>query len=135
MTGNSADLSRAAWRKSSYSGSNGGQCVEAATMWRKSSYSSSNGGQCVEAATVWRKSSYSSSNGGQCVEAATVWRKSSYSSSNGGECVEVAPGAAVPARLVAIRDSKDPDGPKLLVTPAQWQAFTDRVKTPDAILP
>jgi hypothetical protein len=29
------DLSRAAWRKSSYSG-NGGDCVEVAAVWRKS---------------------------------------------------------------------------------------------------
>jgi hypothetical protein len=38
-----------AWRKSSYSGSGGGQCVEVGA-WRKSSYSGSQGGQCVEAA-------------------------------------------------------------------------------------
>ena len=36
------------WRKSSFSGSNGGSCVEVA--WRKSSFSSSNGGDCVEVA-------------------------------------------------------------------------------------
>ena len=103
MTGNSAGISGTAWRKSSYSGGNGGQCVEAAALWRKSSRSSSNGGQCVEAAALWRKSSRS---GG-----------------NGGECVEVAPG-----RLIAVRDSKDPDGPRLLFTSAQWQEFTGRIK-------
>lgn len=37
----------AAWRKSSYSGNNGGNCVEVAT-WRKSSRSG-NTGNCVEA--------------------------------------------------------------------------------------
>ncbi|XVQ10517.1 DUF397 domain-containing protein [Spirillospora sp. CA-255316] len=42
------------------------------------------------------------------------WRKSSYSASNGGNCVELAGDAGV----VAVRDSKDPDGPVLLVTPA-----------------
>ena len=36
----------AAWRKSSYSGNNGGNCVEVAT-WRKSSRSG-NSGNCVE---------------------------------------------------------------------------------------
>lgn len=49
------------------------------------------------------------------------WRKASYSSSNGGACVEVArnlPG------IVAVRDSKDPDGPALVFGPAEWQAFT-----------
>ena len=53
------------------------------------------------------------------------WRRSSYSNANGGQCVEVAqnlPGA------VAVRDSKDPDGPKLIFEPAQWLAFTGRVK-------
>jgi hypothetical protein len=39
------------WRKSSRSGSNGGQCVEV-TVWRKSSRSGSNGGECVEVTVV-----------------------------------------------------------------------------------
>jgi Domain of unknown function (DUF397) len=37
------------WRKSTYSGPTGGNCVEAGT-WRKSTYSGSQGGNCVEAA-------------------------------------------------------------------------------------
>ncbi|GAT65361.1 regulator [Planomonospora sphaerica] len=56
---------------------------------------------------------------------AAVWRKSSRSSGNGGQCVEVAdnlPG------VVAVRDSKDPDGPKLLFTPTEWRAFVGGVK-------
>jgi hypothetical protein len=78
---------------------------------------------------VWRKSSYSGSNGGTCVEVAAVWRKSSYSSSNGGNCVEVAaPASAHAARVVAVRDSKDPDGPKLAFPGADWRAFTRRIK-------
>ena len=47
------------------------------------------------------------------------WHKSSYSSQD-GNCVEVArnlPG------VVAIRDSKSPDGPNLLVSPRNWRAF------------
>ncbi|MDH6545310.1 DUF397 domain-containing protein [Streptomyces sp. SPB4] len=39
------------WFKSSYSGSEGGQCLEVAIEWRKSSYSGSEGGACVEVAT------------------------------------------------------------------------------------
>ncbi|UUY47983.1 DUF397 domain-containing protein [Streptomyces yangpuensis] len=43
-------------------------------QWRKSSYSSTNGGDCVECAPLdgaaWRKASYSSTNGGECVEVA-----------------------------------------------------------------
>ncbi|MFI2611669.1 DUF397 domain-containing protein [Kitasatospora sp. NPDC018619] len=39
------------WRKSSYSGDNGGDCVEvAAPNWQKSSYSGDDGGNCVEVA-------------------------------------------------------------------------------------
>ncbi|MFF1283497.1 DUF397 domain-containing protein [Streptomyces sp. NPDC058299] len=39
-----------AWFKSSYSGSQGGDCLEVAWSWRKSSHSSSEGGNCVEVA-------------------------------------------------------------------------------------
>ena len=75
---------------------------------------------------VWRKSSYSGANGGDCVEVAEVWRKSSYSGGNGGNCVEVA--RTLPAAM-AVRDSKDPDGPKLIFTPADWAAFTEAIRT------
>lgn len=56
----------------------------------------------------------------------TCWRTSSYSGGNGGECVQVA--AAPGARRVLVRDSKDPDGPVLAVTSADWHRFTDHVK-------
>lgn len=78
---------------------------------------------------IWRKSSYSSGNGGACVEAAALngvtWRKSSYSSGNGGNCVEV---AADGPGVVAVRDSKDPDGPALVFSPADWSAFIASLK-------
>jgi len=54
-----------------------------------------------------------------------AWHKATRSSSNGGNCVEVArnlPG------IVAVRDSKNPDGPKLVIPAADWQAFTASVK-------
>ncbi len=54
-----------------------------------------------------------------------MWRKASYSGNNGGGCVEV---ARTPAPVVAVRDSKDPDGPKLAFSPADWAAFIRRVK-------
>ncbi|MEV6653318.1 DUF397 domain-containing protein [Streptomyces sp. NPDC051219] len=38
------------WFKSSYSGSEGGECLEVAYAWRKSTHSGSEGGQCVEVA-------------------------------------------------------------------------------------
>ena len=53
------------------------------------------------------------------------WRKSSYSNGNGGACVEVA--RNLPDD-VAVRDSKDPDGPTLAFAPEQWQSFTAQVK-------
>lgn len=55
-----------------------------------------------------------------------AWRKSSYSGGNGGTCVEAAdnlPG------LIAVRDSKDPGGPVLVCTPAQWRSFAAKVKS------
>ena len=68
---------------------------------------------------VWQKSSYSGQDG-NCVEVARAeWRKSSYSGQS-GNCVEVA--RNLPAR-VAIRDSKSPGGPALLVSPETWRAF------------
>ncbi|MEU7852878.1 DUF397 domain-containing protein [Nonomuraea sp. NPDC049141] len=59
---------------------------------------------------------------------AAVWRKSSRSSDNGGQCVEVAmnlPG------VVAVRDSKDPNGPKLLFSPTDWKTFVNSLKAGD----
>lgn len=38
------------WFKSTYSGDEGGQCLEVAYTWRKSSYSNDSGGDCVEIA-------------------------------------------------------------------------------------
>jgi hypothetical protein len=38
------------WFKSSYSGSDAGDCVEIAYHWQKSSYSNDEGGACVEVA-------------------------------------------------------------------------------------
>ncbi|CAL9415007.1 DUF397 domain-containing protein [Streptomyces sp. JH002] len=38
------------WFKSSYSGTEGGNCLEVAFTWQKSSYSNTEGGACVEVA-------------------------------------------------------------------------------------
>ncbi|MFD0903022.1 DUF397 domain-containing protein [Actinomadura sediminis] len=43
------------------------------------------------------------------IDTALTWRKSSYSQPAGDDCVEVAEGLG----LCAVRDSKDPDGPRL----------------------
>jgi hypothetical protein len=53
------------------------------------------------------------------------WRKASYSTSANQNCVE----AGATGRVVAVRDSKDPDGPKLVVSPAGWRVFMADVKS------
>jgi hypothetical protein len=50
-----------------------------------------------------------------------IWRKASASATN-GNCVEV---AALPGGGVAVRDSKDPEGPSLRFTAAEWSAFAE----------
>jgi len=81
------------------------------------------------AGAQWRKSSYSGDDGGECVECAPLngaqWRKSSYSGDTGGSCVEV---ADFP-HLVAVRDSKNPDGPALAFAPAAFAAFVRATAT------
>ncbi|NUP24999.1 MAG: DUF397 domain-containing protein [Streptomyces sp.] len=53
-----------------------------------------------------------------------AWRKSTFC--NGASaCVEVAPLAD---GKVALRDSKEQDGPVLVFTPEEWQAFTAGVR-------
>jgi hypothetical protein len=52
------------------------------------------------------------------------WRKSSYSGSNGAECVEV----GMTTGTVVVRDTKDPDGPRLAFAPGAWEKFAVRVK-------
>ncbi|XVQ09887.1 DUF397 domain-containing protein [Spirillospora sp. CA-255316] len=52
------------------------------------------------------------------------WRKASRSGSNGGHCVEV---ASTPSTIL-IRDSKDPEGPKLPITRQDFRRFTDAIK-------
>jgi hypothetical protein len=74
---------------------------------------------------TWRKASYSGGNGGGCIEVG-VWRKSSHSGGNGGECVEV---ASTGQPLVAVRDSKDPNGPKLAFSPPMWQSFIQGLRS------
>jgi hypothetical protein len=53
------------------------------------------------------------------------WRKSSFSSGNGGNCIEV---AELPG-MVAVRDSKDPEGPALVLEPSAFAALTSVVRS------
>ncbi|MEO3855969.1 DUF397 domain-containing protein [Acrocarpospora sp. B8E8] len=56
---------------------------------------------------------------------AAEWRKSTRSGGNGGQCVEVATNLQ---GVVAVRDSKDPNGPALVFTPGEWRAFLGGAK-------
>ncbi|MUN35767.1 DUF397 domain-containing protein [Actinomadura litoris] len=53
-----------------------------------------------------------------------TWRKSTHSTGNGGDCVEVAraPGG------VAVRDSKDPGGPRLLLSRDGFRRLAEVVR-------
>ncbi|MFF3940705.1 DUF397 domain-containing protein [Streptomyces phaeofaciens] len=48
-----------------------------------------------------------------------TWFKSSYSGGEGGECLEVAP----TPHTIHIRDSKNPEGAVLTLSPAAWAGF------------
>ncbi|MFB4319843.1 DUF397 domain-containing protein [Actinomadura sp. 21ATH] len=78
----------------------------------------------------WRKSSHGETIIANCIEVAdlsallavrednTAWRRASRSGENGGDCVELASAGGV----VGVHDSKDPNGPVLLVTPSVLRA-------------
>ncbi|MFB7664102.1 DUF397 domain-containing protein [Kitasatospora sp. NPDC056138] len=52
-----------------------------------------------------------------------TWRKSSHSGGNGA-CIEI----AVPSEAsIAVRDSKDPEGPQLHFSKEAWAAFATAV--------
>ncbi|MEU8798118.1 DUF397 domain-containing protein [Spirillospora sp. NPDC048819] len=53
-----------------------------------------------------------------------AWRKSSHSSSQGDDCVELADLNGV----IGVRDSKDPDGPKLLMDADEFAALVAALK-------
>ncbi|KJY37480.1 DUF397 domain-containing protein [Streptomyces sp. NRRL S-495] len=80
----------------------------------------------------WHKSSYSGAQS-DCVEVAEVvpamivgagWRKSSYSA-QANDCVETGP---LVLGGMAVRDSKDPDGPALMFPADAWAAFVGAVR-------
>ena len=54
-----------------------------------------------------------------------LWRKSRFCDSN--QCVEV----AVTPQVVALRDSKNPNGPVLNFTHPEWRAFLAGVEAGD----
>ncbi|MBM4794853.1 DUF397 domain-containing protein [Streptomyces sioyaensis] len=54
-----------------------------------------------------------------------VWRKSSYSDGGADNCVEVADGFP---DAVPVRDSKNPEGPALLIPAMAWADFIRQAK-------
>jgi hypothetical protein len=56
-----------------------------------------------------------------------TWRKSGRSNPS-GNCVET---AALPDGSVAVRNSRDPEGPALIYTPAEIEAFLGGVRDGD----
>ncbi|MCS0637042.1 DUF397 domain-containing protein [Streptomyces sp. LP05-1] len=55
----------------------------------------------------------------------TGWVSSSYSGPEGGQCVQWAPGYADAHSLVPVRDSKNPGGPALMLTPESWTGLVE----------
>jgi hypothetical protein len=53
-----------------------------------------------------------------------TWRKSSRSATQ-GQCVEI----ACTLTAIGVRDSKNPTGAYLILTPTQWAGFLTRVKS------
>jgi len=62
----------------------------------------------------------STTSGTSAWEITAPWIKSSYSGPTGGNCVEV---AFLAGGDVAVRNSRHPDGPALIFTRAEWDAF------------
>lgn len=56
-----------------------------------------------------------------------TWRRSGRCDNSGPNCVEV----AVTPNGVAIRDSKDPNGPALSFTQDEWDAFKGGIEDGD----
>jgi hypothetical protein len=63
--------------------------------------------------------------GAPATEFPVTWIKSSYSGPTGGNCVEA---AALPDGGVAVRDSKVPGGPALVIAATAWGAFVSGVR-------
>ncbi|MET9292374.1 DUF397 domain-containing protein [Streptomyces sp. NPDC003077] len=107
------------WRKSSYSGSEGDNCVEVAihanaVHIRDSKNADMN--QLTFPNAAWTN----------FIEHATgAWRKSSYSGGGGDNCVEV----AVTRAYVRVRDSKDEQIDQLTLSHIAWAEFTRHIVT------
>jgi hypothetical protein len=68
---------------------------------------------------IWRKATASNGTGGNCVEVALL----SEGSNDAGHSMPEATRKADHGPLIAMRDSKDPDGPRLYFTRSEFAAF------------
>ncbi|MET9964724.1 DUF397 domain-containing protein [Streptomyces sp. NPDC006356] len=64
----------------------------------------------------------------ELTDAGARWFKSSYSDGAGNNCVEVADLAGTTYAGVAVRDSKEPEGPALLFAPGSFSVFIQDVR-------
>jgi hypothetical protein len=62
--------------------------------------------------------------------ASLAWQKSSHSQGGQEDCVQVAraPHPATGTQAVFFRDSKNPEGPQLTATPAEFRELVARIK-------
>ncbi len=74
----------------------------------------------------------SSASGISAREITAPWIKSSYSGPTGGNCVEV---AFLAGGDVAMRNSRHPDGPALIFSRAEWDAFLGGARDGEFSLP
>lgn len=99
-------------------------CVEMAPAWQKAKRS--HVANCVEMTHAWQKPNDCVS--GDCVEAAGM----KAAACNPSACVEVDDLVTRDGSThVAIRDSKDPEGPILLFTPEEFGAFLAEIREGD----
>ncbi|MFC8713105.1 DUF397 domain-containing protein [Streptomyces sp. NPDC057197] len=111
-------VSGLAWFKSSYSGTEGGECLEVApatTLVHVRDSKAAAGPMLTVSREAWAGF------------VGLAWAKSSHSGTEGGQCVEV---AAAPA-AVHVRDSKAAAGPMLTVSRATWAGFVGAVASPE----
>jgi len=54
-----------------------------------------------------------------------AWRKSSRSNGAGGDCVEIADLVTT----IGVRDSKNPDGPRLTLSQGEWATLISEVRS------
>lgn len=61
-----------------------------------------------------------------------TWVKSSYSGAEGGNCVEWAPTYAAATGVVPVRDSKNPNGPALMLSGGAFAGLVEFAKRADS---